>query len=96
MYDDDGDPFPAPEPYQVPKEAKKIRQRIRRYERALEQEKRRLGNYRDGSGKRLLLGPLYMIPGDLEGALKSLPPGTGTQPCRAGDEPAGGRLTGPR
>jgi hypothetical protein len=71
MYDDDEDPFPAPEPYQVPKDAKKIKERIRRYERALEQEKRRLGNHRDGSGKRFLLGPLYMILGDLEGALKS-------------------------
>ena len=71
MYDDDEDPFPAPAPYQVPQDAKKIKERIRRYERALEQEKRRLGDYRDGSGKRFLLGPLYMILGDLEGALKS-------------------------
>ncbi len=71
MYDDDEDPFPAPAPYQVPKDAKKIKERIRRYERALEQEKRRLGNYHDGSGKRFLLGPLYMILGDLEGALRS-------------------------
>ena len=71
MYDDGEDPFPAPAPYQVPKDAKKIKERIRRYERALEQEKRRLGNYRDGSGKRFLLGPLYMILGDLEGALTS-------------------------
>ena len=40
MYDDQEDPFPAPAPYQVPKDAKKIKERIRRYERALEQEKR--------------------------------------------------------
>ena len=71
MYDDDEDPFPAPAPYQVPKDAKRIKERIRRYERALEQEKRRFGNYRDGSGKRFLLGPLYMILGDLEDALES-------------------------
>ena len=38
MYDDDEDPFPAPAPYQVPKDAKKIKERIRRDERALEQE----------------------------------------------------------
>ena len=68
---DDEDVFPAPEPYQVPKDMAKIKERIRRYERALEAEKRRVGNYRDGSGKRFLLGPLYLILGDLEGALRS-------------------------
>ncbi len=71
MRDDDEDVFPAPEPYQVPKDHKRIKQRIRNYERSLHQEKRRYGHYRDGSGKRFLLGPLYMIMGDLEDALKS-------------------------
>ena len=71
MNADDEDVFPALEPYQVPKDRNKIKQRIRRYERSLEQEKQRLGSYGDGSGKRFLLGPLYMIMGDLEGALKS-------------------------
>ncbi len=69
--DEDEDVFPAPEPYQVPRDATKIKSRIRRYERDLEAEKRRLGDYRDGSGKRFLLGPLYLILGDLAGALKS-------------------------
>ena len=71
MHADDDDVFPAPEPYQVPKDCNKIKQRIRRYERSLEQEKRRLGHYGDGYGKRFLLGPLYMIMGDLDGALTS-------------------------
>lgn len=68
---DDEDIVPAPAPYQIPKDRNEIKQRIRRYERSLEEERRRLGDYRDGSGKRFLLGPLYMIMGDLEGALKS-------------------------
>ena len=71
MHDDNGDVFPAPKPYQIPKDDKKIKQRIRNYERSLSQEKRRFGGYRDGSGKRFLLGPLHMIMGDLEGALRS-------------------------
>ena len=71
MNADDDDVFPALEPYQVPKDCNKIKQRIRRYERSLEQEKRRLGHYGDGYGKRFLLGPLYMIMGDLDGALTS-------------------------
>ena len=33
--------------------------------------RRRLGHYGDGYGKRFLLGPLYMIMGDLDGALTS-------------------------
>ena len=69
--DEDDDVFPAPAPYQVPRDATKIKERIRRYERALQAERRREGDYRDGSGKRFLLGPLYLILGDLAGALKS-------------------------
>ena len=38
--DEDEDVFPAPEPYQVPRDATKIKERIRRYERALEAERR--------------------------------------------------------
>lgn len=67
----DEDIFPAPEPYWIPKDPKKIRQRIRQYERSLEKEKRSYGTYGDGYGKRFLLGPLYMIMGDLQGALRS-------------------------
>jgi len=46
---DDEDVFPAPEPYQVPKDTARIKERIRRYERALEAEKRRVGDYCDGA-----------------------------------------------
>jgi hypothetical protein len=87
MYNDDEDPFPAPAPYQVPKDVKKIKERIRRYERALEKEKQRFGDYRDGSGKRFLLGPLYMILGDLEGALESFAWFEATFPDGLGEAP---------
>jgi len=68
---DDDDVFPPPEQYQVPKDPSKIRQRIRRYERSLEEEKRLQGRYGDGYGKRFLLGPFCIIMGDLDGALSS-------------------------
>jgi tetratricopeptide (TPR) repeat protein len=56
---------------EFPKEPKKIRARIRRYERKLRKEYEATGFYGDGYGKRYLLGPLYLLMGDLEGALKS-------------------------
>lgn len=43
---------------------KKIRERIRRYERNL-----RKRDNRDGSGSRYLLGPLYLLLDDTEGAI---------------------------
>lgn len=55
----------------LPKEPAKIRQRIRRYERAFEKELAEYGMYGDGAGKRFLLAPLYLVMGDLDGALKS-------------------------
>ncbi len=45
-------------------EEKKIRARIQRYERNLKKR-----NYRDGSGLRFLVGPLYLVLDDTEGAL---------------------------
>ncbi len=54
-----------------PKDPKKIRARIRRYERQLRQEQEATGFFSDGYGKRYWLGPLYMLVGDTEGALKS-------------------------
>ncbi len=57
----------APSPF--PKGPKKIRQRIRSYERKLRREKELIGSYDDGYGKRFLLGSLYALMGDLEGAL---------------------------
>ncbi len=49
-----------------PTDPKKIRDRIKRYERAFKDP-----HHDDGAGKRFLLGPLYMLMGDLPGALKS-------------------------
>ena len=57
--------------FQFPKDPKKIRARIRRYERALRKEYERHGFIGDGFGKRYLLGPMYLIMGDLAGALRS-------------------------
>lgn len=54
-----------------PKEPKKIRARIRRYERELRKEQDKFGYISDGYGKRYLLGQLYLLMGDVEGAVKS-------------------------
>ncbi len=58
--------------YTFPEDPKKLRTRIRSYERKLEKEKEEFNYCRDGSGKRYLLGPLYMLMGDIDGAIKSL------------------------
>jgi hypothetical protein len=57
--------------YRFPKDKNKIRARIRRYERELRKEKELTGSIHDGGGKRYLLGSLYMLLGDNDGALKS-------------------------
>jgi hypothetical protein len=57
--------------YQFPREPKKIRARIRRYERELRKEYDQFAFISDGYGKRYLLGPLYLLLGDLPGALRS-------------------------
>ena len=54
----------------LPTELKKIRTRIRSYERALKKEYDKYGDYDDSYGKRYLLGALYMLVGDTDGALK--------------------------
>ena len=54
----------------LPTEPRRIRDRIRRYERALQRELD-TGYGTDGYGKRYLLGPLYMLLGDVDGALAS-------------------------
>ena len=64
-------PRSEPEMNDLPSDPRKIRARIRRYERTLYKEKELSGFYRDGYGKRYLLGPLYMLMGDQEGALRS-------------------------
>jgi len=57
--------------YYLPTEPKKIKARIRRYERAFVEEREQLGYIHDGAGKRYRLGPLYLLMGDLQGALDS-------------------------
>ena len=54
---------------QFPSDPKKLKARIRRYEPALRSEHAQFGIYDDSSGKRYLLGPLYLLLGDLPGAL---------------------------
>ena len=55
---------------ELPREPKKVRARIRRYERELRKEHETLGYISDGHGKRYQLGPLYLLMGDVEGAVK--------------------------
>ena len=55
-----------------PKDPKKLKDNLRRYERELRQEQSRFGGYiDDSSGKRYLLGPMYLLLGDNAGAVKS-------------------------
>ncbi len=56
--------------YEFPTDPKKISERIRRYERTLEKERQKHGFYRDGYGKRLLLGPLYLLLGNNDDTLR--------------------------
>jgi hypothetical protein len=56
---------------QFPEEPRKIRARITRYERELRKEYDKLGGIHDGYGKRYLLGPLYLLMGEIAGAVKS-------------------------
>ncbi len=53
-----------------PTNPKRIRERIHRYERSLKKELEE-GYGGDGYGKRYLLGPLYKLMGDVDGALAS-------------------------
>lgn len=57
--------------FDVPQDPTQIRTRIRRAERALRREQERFGVIRDGAGTRYRLGPLYVLMGDTEGALRS-------------------------
>ena len=50
---------------------KKIRSRLRRYERDLRKEKERFGAYNDGAGRRYRIGPHYLLLGDNDGAVES-------------------------
>jgi len=67
-----------------PTDPKRIRERIRRYERALKRELEE-GYGGDGYGKRFLLGPLYMLMGDVDGALASFDWYEGAYPDDGGE-----------
>jgi tetratricopeptide (TPR) repeat protein len=54
-----------------PKTPRGIKSRIKKYEDFLKYEKRKFGFYHDGGGVRYAIGPLYMLMGDVEGAVKS-------------------------
>ena len=56
---------------EIPSDPKKIRARLRSYERKLAEEKKRFGAYGDGAGKRYFVGPLHLLLGDQDAALKS-------------------------
>jgi tetratricopeptide (TPR) repeat protein len=55
----------------LPQDPKKIRAQIKRYERSLTQERKTFGGIQDGAGNRYLLGPLYLLLDDIQGALNS-------------------------
>ena len=57
--------------YSLPTEPHKIKERIRRYERAFKKDELEYGFIRDGYGKRYLLGLLYLLLNDIEGAYES-------------------------
>jgi hypothetical protein len=54
--------------YHFPTDPKKIKQRIRRYERSLRKNDP-IHGLRDGYGKRFLLGPLYLMLGNVQDTL---------------------------
>ena len=55
----------------IPTDPKKIKAQLRRYERALKKEMDEYGCYNDGTGKRYFLGPLYLLVGDIDGAMNA-------------------------
>lgn len=55
----------------LPKTHKKIRDRIRSYQRKLRDELRQFGSYHDGAGRRYLIGPMFLLLDDLDGAIKA-------------------------
>ena len=67
-----------------PTDPKRIRERIRRYERALRKELE-AGYGGGGDGKRFLLGTLYMLMGDVDGALASFDRYKDVYPDDSGD-----------
>jgi hypothetical protein len=57
--------------YEFPTDPKKVKATIKRYERDLKAEEKKFGAIMDRAGKRYFLGPLYLLAGNTEGALRS-------------------------
>ncbi len=55
--------------YTLPNSEKKFRERAMRYRRSLIKEENNRGYINDGAGKRYLVGPLFVLAGDLEKAI---------------------------
>ena len=55
----------------LPKTKKGLQSRIAKIMQSLQREKRTYGGYDDSAGNRYLLGPLYLLMDDVDGALKS-------------------------
>jgi hypothetical protein len=71
--------------WRFPTTPKNIRATIKRYEKALQHEQSRYGMIDDGRGKRYLLGPLYVVNHDIDGALRSFAWFENTFPDDIGD-----------
>jgi len=56
---------------QFPEDPRQIKKLISRFKRRMRKEYETFGYVRDGSGARYLLGPFYLVLGDLPGALGS-------------------------
>ncbi len=55
-----------------PKDPKKLKAKLRRYERELRKEQAKHGGFlNDGGGKRYMLGAMYLLLGDTTGAITS-------------------------
>jgi hypothetical protein len=54
-----------------PNDPRKIRERIKRYEGDLRNEYKKFRFISDDSGKRYLIGPMYLLLDDIPGAIKS-------------------------
>lgn len=54
-----------------PTDPRKIKVWIKRYEDDLHKEKKKYRYISDDSGKRYLIGPMYLLLGDISGAVRS-------------------------
>ncbi|MBE2200046.1 MAG: hypothetical protein IAE79_15635 [Anaerolinea sp.] len=57
--------------FQFPNDPRKIQERIKQYESDLRKEYKKFRYISDDSGKRYLIGPMYLLIGDITGATKS-------------------------